>query len=231
MSQDRGQVCASGVERKRRTGRGSLEQPGGRAVDDSQKRRLGRVGRAVCGPRAARAVRDGTGAMLLANLWSPALPRAWRAISTGPPSLTTVTTNSSPHQRTQTRSSMCLCGTEYRTASTPGPSQPGAAQQREPSPPIVDPTPHANCNHNPLRHPRPKHLRWPERHVCFAAATARRVVRSEPSKPIATSLSCATSARINPYDGPPTPRSCPVTDGHRPPGPLLRASRHHATPT
>jgi hypothetical protein len=40
----------------------------------------------------------------------------------------------------------------------------------------------------------------PARHAFFAAATARRVVRSEPANPIAASLSCATSARMRPCD-------------------------------
>ena len=43
-------------------------------------------------------------------------------------------------------------------------------------------------------------LVFPARHRAFAAATARRVVRSVPVKPIATSRSCEMSARTLPFD-------------------------------
>ena len=59
------------------------------------------------------------------------------------------------------------------------------------------PVPQSNCNHMPgsVIHGRYTR-RLPALHACFASATARRVVRSEPSKPIATIRSCTLSARI-----------------------------------
>lgn len=61
------------------------------------------------------------------------------------------------------------------------------------------PCPQSNCNHNPGSGIHGRNTRrLPARQAFFAVATARRVVRSDPANPIASSFSCTTSARIRP---------------------------------
>ena len=68
-------------------------------------------------------------------------------------------------------------------------------------PSIFGPSPQSNCSHNPGSGSHGWNTRrWPDRHALRTAPTARRVVRSEPVKPIATSLPCTTSARILPSE-------------------------------
>lgn len=63
-------------------------------------------------------------------------------------------------------------------------------------PAIRGPSPQSNCNHKPGSGIHGRNTRrCPACHAFFAAATARRVERSEPVNPIATNLSCTTSAR------------------------------------
>ncbi len=58
-------------------------------------------------------------------------------------------------------------------------------------------TPVELAPHPRLGHPRPIAAPMPARHAAFTSATARRVVRSSPPNPIATSRSCTTSARTS----------------------------------
>lgn len=103
----------------RRAGRGGLYQPGGRAVADGQKRRLGRVGGfggAVPGQCATPGMI--TGVMGVADLGSPTLPARMAGdldraavLDDGDDEFLTTPAH-------QTRSSIYRCGTEYRTPST-----------------------------------------------------------------------------------------------------------------
>ena len=68
-------------------------------------------------------------------------------------------------------------------------------------PSMTGPSPKSYCNHSPgsVTHGRCTRA-FPSRYCFLTAATARRDDRSDPVNPIATSLSCATSARILPLD-------------------------------
>jgi len=69
------------------------------------------------------------------------------------------------------------------------------------APPMRGPSPKSYCAHNPGSGIHGRCTRAPpDRRAFLISATARRVVRSEPAKPIATILSWATSARILPSD-------------------------------
>jgi hypothetical protein len=63
------------------------------------------------------------------------------------------------------------------------------------------PSPQSHCSHSPgsVTHGR-NTRRCPARSLAFTSATVRRVVRSPPVKPIATSRACTTSARTRPFD-------------------------------
>ncbi len=68
-------------------------------------------------------------------------------------------------------------------------------------PAIFGPSPQSNCSHSPGSGTHGRNtLRCPDHHPFRAAATTRRVVRPEPVNPIATSLSCTTSARMRPSE-------------------------------
>ena len=68
-------------------------------------------------------------------------------------------------------------------------------------PPIRGPSPKSYWAHNPGSGIQGRCTRRrPARNAVLISCTARRVVRSEPVKPIAAILSCATSARILPSD-------------------------------
>jgi len=67
--------------------------------------------------------------------------------------------------------------------------------------PIRGPAPQSNCSHRPGSGTHGRNTRrFPARQAFFASATARRVVRSEPTKPIDASFWCTTSARIAPFE-------------------------------
>jgi hypothetical protein len=68
-------------------------------------------------------------------------------------------------------------------------------------PAMRGPSPQSNCSHNPGSGIHGRNTRrLPARHALFARDTARRVERSDPVNPIATSLSCTTSARMCPFE-------------------------------
>ena len=68
-------------------------------------------------------------------------------------------------------------------------------------PAILGPSPQSNCSHNPGSGNHGRNTRrCPDHHALRTAPTARRVVRSEPVKPMPSSLSCTTSARILPSE-------------------------------
>src|SRR5205823_2944409 len=64
---------------------------------------------------------------------------------------------------------------------------------------VIGPSPQSNWHHMPGSGTQGRCVRrCPAAQHCLASATARRVVRSSPPKPIATIRSCATSARTLP---------------------------------
>lgn len=130
-----------------------------------------------------------------------AIPATWVAVTVfslsvntyvgAPPSLRSVTSNAA-----STEGSVLS-----RNASTTRNRDQASHAQNSTvaAPPILGPSPKSYCHHIPgsVTHGRCTRTR-PARCCARNRATARRVVRSEPSKPKARSLAWATSARNRP---------------------------------